>query len=183
MKRRRILAAWWEGPSKTPSLKAGLTGYGELRAVTAELFLYIYGILNTEKYTKTILTNHLTLSPALFHVLKSQKERLAVAWGQTLTTGYLRGTSKPLTDVCTRCDESRAKIAIFAGGRVCQKKPQKALWSSHTSSQGPCVRLSLLREFVYSTLWFRVPFLYFYPCHHCYSDVLTRERLLNGLLA
>lgn len=126
MKRRRILAARWEGPSKTPSLKAGPTGYGELRAVTAELFLYIYGILNTEKYTKTILTLHLTLSPALFQVLKSQ-ERLAVEWGQTLTIGYLRGTANALTDVCTRCDESRAKIAIFAGGRGCQKKPQKAL--------------------------------------------------------
>ena len=122
-----MLAALWEGPSKTPSLKAGLTGFVELRAVTAELFLYIYGILNTEKYTKTILTNHLTLSPALFQVLKSQKERLPVEWGQTLTIGYLRGTAKPLRDACTRCDESRAKTAIFVGERGCQKKPQKAL--------------------------------------------------------
>lgn len=55
------------------------TGFGELRGVIAELFLHSYRILNTEKVYKVVLTNHLTLSPALFEVLDSQKkERLAV---------------------------------------------------------------------------------------------------------
>ena len=115
------------------------TGFGELRAVIAELFLYPCRIPNAEKYTKTILTNHLTLSPALFKVLESQKERLLVEWGQVLTLGFLRAT---ISDPNRSSDKMKWE----------QGKARHMCWWKKASEKDSAISL-ILTPFFTRALW------------------------------
>lgn len=144
-----------------------------------EMFLYLYGVLNTAKYTRARPTNHLTwVQPCSgsWDPRRRGSQRSGDRRWQSVTSGI---PPKTLTEDCTKHAKSRAKA-----GHVCLERSETATEGGYpvltplfwrALCRSPTSKRICLQHFM---IWGSV--LYFNSSHHCYMSLPARHFWLGS---